>query len=82
MGFIFPDCNFTLQIVMKTVRNLIYGFVAIAPGLIWACPFCAGRDSTISDILLPVAALLGAPFVIFGVIAFFVVKSNRKENQS
>ena len=50
--------------------------------MLWSCPYCAGKDSTFSDILLPVAALLGAPFVIFGVIAFFVVKSNRKENQS
>jgi hypothetical protein len=67
---------------MRILRNIIYGVLSIIPGMLWSCPYCAGKDSTFSDILLPVAALLGAPFVIFGVIAFFVVKSNRKENQS
>lgn len=64
------------------MRKLMYGIITVFPGLLLACPYCAGRDSTFSDILLPVAALLGAPFIIFGVIAVFVVKSNRREKQS
>ncbi len=49
------------------------------PGFLFACPFCAGKESTIQDIMVPVATLLGTPFILFGLVAYIIIRQQKKE---
>lgn len=53
----------------------------IGPATVNACPFCAGQDNTFSDILVPVAFLLGAPFAVVGVFIAVIVKNNKTDKK-
>ncbi|HJM46891.1 MAG TPA: hypothetical protein QGH56_03600 [Candidatus Marinimicrobia bacterium] len=49
------------------------------PSVADACPYCAGQDNKFTDILLPVAILLGSPFIVAGVFIIVVIKNNKSE---
>tara|TARA_B100000035_G_scaffold12247_1_gene10275 strand:- start:4115 stop:4399 length:285 start_codon:yes stop_codon:yes gene_type:complete len=58
--------------------------LTVMPSLVLACPYCAGSDTDnyFAAIAGPISALLGAPFVIFGVIAFIVYRSNKGDSSA
>ena len=49
-------------------------FVSALPTLIYTCPYCAGQngENYIQAIIVPIAGLLIAPFMLFGVVGCFV----------
>lgn len=53
--------------------NYFHKFVSIIfliPGIGWACPYCAGQsgETYIQSIIVPIAGLLSAPFLIIVII--------------
>ena len=65
------------------LRISVFILLFIIPAVAAACPYCAGQDNKFSDILVPVAVLLGAPFAVAGVFIVVVVKhNNSKKNKS
>ncbi len=59
----------------------VFIMLFIFPAVADSCPFCAGQDNKFSDILLPVALLLGAPFAVAGVFIAVIVKHNKTEQK-
>jgi len=53
----------------------------VGPTALNACSFCAGQDNKFSDILVPVAFLLGAPFAVAGVFIAVVMKNNKNNKE-
>ncbi len=60
---------------------LLPALMVIIPDLLVACPFCAMQDNGLQEILVPIFSLLGAPFVIFGIIAGIVVRNARQSKE-
>ena len=56
--------------------------LTVMPSLVLACPYCAGSDTDnyFAAIAGPISALLGAPFVVFGLIAVIVYRGNKGDN--
>jgi hypothetical protein len=57
---------------------LLPALMAMMPAPLAACPFCAMQDNGLQEILVPIFSLLGAPFVVFGIIAGIVVRNVRQ----
>ncbi len=72
------------MIMSRIWLKLIVICLMVMPSLVLACPYCAGSDTDnyFAAIAGPISALLGAPFVIFGVIAFIVYRSNKGDNSA
>ena len=64
------------------LRISVFILLFIIPAVAAACPYCAGQDNKISDILLPIAVLLGAPFAVAGVFIAVVIKNNKSEKEN
>ncbi len=60
---------------------LLLALLVMIPGSLAACPFCAMQDNGLQEILVPIFSLLGAPFVIFGIIAGIVVRNARQNKK-
>ncbi len=65
-----------MRAAIRTV--LLLALMVMMPDLLAACPFCAMQDNGLQEILIPIFSLLGAPFVVFGVIAGIVVRNARQ----
>jgi len=59
-------------------------FLATLPSALVACPYCAGQDGGdyISQIFVPIMTLLGAPFILFGIMAFIVARNSDKKTDN
>ncbi|MCH7731562.1 MAG: hypothetical protein IIB44_03475 [Candidatus Marinimicrobia bacterium] len=54
------------------------------PEIVFSCPYCVGQGGEIyiQQIIVPIAGLLLAPFLVFGIIALFIKKYSVDNNQS
>lgn len=54
------------------------------PQIVFNCPYCVeqGGESYIQQIIVSIAELLLAPFIVFGIIALFIKKYSVDNNQS
>ena len=74
MSFQIKKCNW--------IWICVFIIIFLIPAAADACPYCAGQDNKISDILLPIAVLLGAPFAVVGVFIAVVIKNNKSEKEN
>ncbi len=59
------------SIVMRYGHIIISFLLLILPSMVIACPYCAGQsgENYLESIIIPVAGLLMAPFLLFGVMS-------------
>ena len=57
------------RIIMRYGHIIISVLLLMVPSIVVACPYCAGQsgENYIESIIIPVAGLLMAPFLLFGI---------------
>jgi hypothetical protein len=59
---------------MKAYHSFILLVIILIPNMIIPCPYCAGQsgENYIQQIIIPIGALLVAPFIVVGTVVLIV----------